>query len=85
MPLYDYKCPDGHSFEAIKSMDDRHCAKCPKCGKVANQIIAAPTAVHGFKLGVFEHITDNPVEIGSKRQLKDLCEQHGCYAPGVLD
>ena len=33
MPLYDFDCGCGESFEEIVSMEDRR-AECPECGKV---------------------------------------------------
>ena len=84
MPLYNYKCPKGHEFEDFKSMNERHCAECPKCGKVANQTLSAPK-VHKDHLGWFEHIAPEPVYVKSKKHLKELCNRYDCYAPGVLD
>ena len=36
MPLYDYKCGCGESFEAKKSIADRHTAICI-CGRAAKK------------------------------------------------
>lgn len=86
MPIYNYRCSCSHEFEAFEKMDDRALSTCPKCNLMAEQTISrrAP-AVHGFKYGVFEHITDEPVYVKSKKHLKELCNRYDCYAPGVLD
>ena len=33
MPLYEYECEDGHKFESVKPIPERHTAVC-KCGKL---------------------------------------------------
>jgi len=30
MPLYDYRCPNGHDFEALVARDET--PACPECG-----------------------------------------------------
>lgn len=43
MPLYEYKCRKcGHRFEKIEHMDASTTKKCPKCGAVAERMLAAP-------------------------------------------
>jgi putative FmdB family regulatory protein len=38
MPLYDYHCKNcTETFDEFRSMDERHTAKCPKCGKMAKK------------------------------------------------
>jgi len=33
MPIYDYKCKNGHTFESMRSIADRREPKdCPECG-----------------------------------------------------
>jgi putative FmdB family regulatory protein len=83
MPLYDYKCICGKTFEAMKQMSERACAECPDCGIMANKILSAP-AVRSFQYGYFPDIGPNGVTVGNKNELKDACEKHECYAPGVL-
>lgn len=39
MPLYDFKCPDGHTFEALAKPEEvRECS----CGKPAVAMLGAP-------------------------------------------
>ena len=43
MPLYEYKCRKcGHRFEKIESFSASTTKKCPKCGGVAERMVAAP-------------------------------------------
>jgi len=36
MPLYLYRCPDGHSTEDLRKVDERHDPRpCGLCGKTA--------------------------------------------------
>jgi putative FmdB family regulatory protein len=43
MPLYDYTCPNGHTFEAVfRISEDSSTAKCPECGEAAEKQAAAP-------------------------------------------
>lgn len=45
MPIYDYKCDNGHRFEAMQSMSDAPIDACDVCGAPAHRILHAP-AVH---------------------------------------
>jgi putative FmdB family regulatory protein len=43
LPLYEYKCRKcEHRFEKIEKMDASTTKKCPKCGAVAERMLAAP-------------------------------------------
>ncbi|MEN8375461.1 MAG: zinc ribbon domain-containing protein [Gemmatimonadota bacterium] len=33
MPTYEYRCPEGHDFEAFQKMSDPPVASCPECGR----------------------------------------------------
>ena len=39
--MYEFKCVDGHIFEAYCSFEDKH-MDCKECGKPASRIISAP-------------------------------------------
>jgi putative FmdB family regulatory protein len=45
MPIYDYKCDNGHRFEAMQSMSDAPIDTCDVCDAPAHRILHAP-AVH---------------------------------------
>ena len=36
MPIYEYKCKNGHTFEEYHSIADRYNAVCPKCKRPAH-------------------------------------------------
>jgi len=45
MPIYEYRCPDGHTFEVFQSMSDDPVAECEVCGKPVERVFH-PVAVH---------------------------------------
>jgi putative FmdB family regulatory protein len=46
MPLYEYKCPNGHLFEAIHGMTEDGPSVCEVCGEAPLQRVLYPVAVH---------------------------------------
>jgi putative FmdB family regulatory protein len=60
MPIYEYKCENGHVFEVIQKMSDEPLRECQECGAPASRVLAPP-AIH-FKGSGF-HNTD----YGTKR------------------
>lgn len=55
MPIYEYKCENGHVFEAIQKMTDEPLRECEECGAPASRVLTPP-AIH-FKGSGF-HNTD---------------------------
>jgi len=45
MPIYDYKCDNGHTFEVMQSMSEDPIEACDVCGAPARRVLHAP-AVH---------------------------------------
>jgi len=45
MPIYEYKCDNGHTFEAMQSMSEDALDSCDVCGAPARRVLHAP-AVH---------------------------------------
>ena len=45
MPIYEYRCENGHEFEAFQSMSEDPISKCVECGAAAQRVLSAP-AVH---------------------------------------
>ena len=45
MPIYEYRCPDGHRFEVFQSMADDPVEVCEVCGKPVERVFH-PIAVH---------------------------------------
>lgn len=60
MPIYEYKCDNGHVFDVIQKMTDEPLHECQECGAPASRVLSAP-AIH-FKGSGF-HNTD----YGTKR------------------
>jgi putative FmdB family regulatory protein len=55
MPIYEYKCENGHVFDVIQKMTDEPLHECQECGAPAARVLSAP-AIH-FKGSGF-HNTD---------------------------
>jgi putative FmdB family regulatory protein len=62
MPIYEYKCENGHVFEVIQKMSDEALDKCEECGAPASRVLTPP-AIH-FKGSGF-HNTDYGTRKGS--------------------
>ena len=45
MPIYEYRCGNGHNFEVMQSMSDDPVAKCQVCGAPVERVFH-PVAVH---------------------------------------
>jgi putative FmdB family regulatory protein len=45
MPIYEYRCENGHSFEVLQSMSDEPVAICETCGAPVERVLH-PVAVH---------------------------------------
>ena len=55
MPIYEYKCENGHVFDVIQRMSDEALTECQECGAPAQRVLH-PVAIH-FKGSGF-HNTD---------------------------
>ena len=45
MPIYEYKCANGHVFDVIQKMADEPLTECQECGAPAERVLH-PVAVH---------------------------------------
>ena len=45
MPIYEYKCDNGHVFDVIQKMSDEALTECQECGAPAVRVLH-PVAVH---------------------------------------
>lgn len=63
MPIYEYKCQNGHVTEQIRKHTETTVV-CPKCGGDANQLFPGKFVAHGLPNGFLtEHLaykTDVP-------------------------
>jgi putative FmdB family regulatory protein len=46
MPIYEYKCPNGHLFEVFHGMTEPGPETCEVCGASPLQTVLHPVAVH---------------------------------------
>ena len=46
MPIYEYKCPEGHVFELFHGISEAPPEVCPVCGKGPVTRVLHPVAVH---------------------------------------
>src|SRR5918912_926855 len=46
MPIYEYRCPNGHAFELFQRMGDPAPDACEVCGEGPVQRVLFPVAVH---------------------------------------
>jgi putative FmdB family regulatory protein len=46
VPIYEYRCPNGHVFELFKKMDDPAPEKCEICGAAPVELVLYPVAIH---------------------------------------
>ena len=46
MPIYEYRCPNGHTFEVFQRMSDPAVAVCEICGASPVEKLLFPVAVH---------------------------------------
>jgi putative FmdB family regulatory protein len=63
MPLYDYKCANGHEFEARHGFDDP-APVCPICGEAQVQrvITSAPGVMQGMNASVGKNPTKEQLQ-----------------------
>lgn len=45
MPIYEYRCENGHSFDALQKMSDEPLTECEQCGAPVERVFH-PIAVH---------------------------------------
>jgi putative FmdB family regulatory protein len=53
MPIYDYRCSKGHTFEVMQPVSEEPLANCEVCGRPVKRVLHPP-AVH-FKGSGFYH------------------------------
>lgn len=69
MPIYEYRCEKGHTFEAFQSMSDDALTECEVCGAPVTKVLHSP-AIH-FKGSGFYN-TDHGTRKANKA--KDAAE-----------
>jgi putative FmdB family regulatory protein len=74
MPIYEYKCENGHVFEVIQKMTDEPLHECEECGAPAARVLTPP-AIH-FKGSGF-HNTDYGTKRGGNGASESGSESSG--------
>jgi putative FmdB family regulatory protein len=46
VPIYEYRCPEGHTFERFQSMTAPAPEKCDVCGASPVELVLYPVAIH---------------------------------------
>jgi putative FmdB family regulatory protein len=46
VPIYEYRCPNGHHFERFQSMTAPAPEKCDECGASPLELVLYPVAIH---------------------------------------
>jgi putative FmdB family regulatory protein len=46
VPIYEYRCPNGHVFERFQSMTAPAPEKCDVCGAAPVELVLYPVAIH---------------------------------------
>ena len=46
MPIYEYRCPNGHTFELFQRMSDAAPEVCEVCGEAPVTKVLYPAAIH---------------------------------------
>ena len=65
MPIYEYRCDSGHTFETLQRMSDDALTECEICDAPAQRVLHAP-AVH-FKGSGFYN-----TDYGTKKRAREL-------------
>jgi putative FmdB family regulatory protein len=69
MPIYEYRCPNGHTFELFQRMSDPPPSECQICGEAPVEKVLYPAAIH-FKGSGF-YSTDYGRGGGKKESSRD--------------
>jgi putative FmdB family regulatory protein len=80
MPIYEYRCPKGHTFEVLQSFSDDPVTVCEEHGAPVARIYRAP-AVH-FKGSGFYN-----TDYGTRKRSRELKEsaENGSKSEGSKD
>ena len=65
MPIYEYRCLNGHTFEVIQSMSDDPVQTCEQCGAPVERVFH-PVAVHFKGSGFYSTDYKSKAKAGTK-------------------
>ena len=70
MPIYEYRCEKGHTFEVLQSFADEPLEACESCGAPAARVLHAP-AVHFKGKGFYN------TDYGTKKRAREKAAEGG--------
>ena len=70
MPIYDYRCTKGHTFDVMQSVSDPPLQKCEVCGSPVVRVLHPP-AVHFKGSGFYS------TDYGKRKRQKGASESAG--------
>ena len=76
MPLYEYQCAKGHSFEAVQGVSERPVPRCSVCIDKARRIISRSTLLHNRGVYVFDRQTKDDVLRSRPSSLKSMRKRY---------
>jgi putative FmdB family regulatory protein len=65
VPIYEYRCPNGHVFEVFKAMSAPAPEACEVCGASPVEIVLSPVAIHYKGSGFYS------TDYGKKKRAKE--------------
>jgi putative FmdB family regulatory protein len=68
MPIYEYRCKKGHTFDIMQRFSDEPLTKCEVCGAPCHRVMHAPS-IH-FKGSGFYN-----TDYGTKKRAREMKEQ----------
>jgi putative FmdB family regulatory protein len=71
VPIYEYKCPNGHLFEVIHGMSEPGPSVCEVCGEGPLQRVLHPVAVHYKGSGFYSTDYGRKSKSGAKEGSKE--------------
>lgn len=88
MPLYDFECPKcKKTFEKFCCINDLECytikQKCPICETQLKRLIGG-IKKDWFRPHINEDFDGTPIEVTSKKHLKELCKKFGVQSRALM-
>ena len=78
MPIYEYRCPNGHTFERFQAMTAPPPEECDVCGASPVELVLYPVAIHYKGSGFYT--TDYGKRKGAKGKDKEGAAKEGSGA-----
>ena len=79
MPIYEYRCPEGHTFELFQRMTDVPPVECAVCGAGPVSKVLYPAAIHFKGSGFYS------TDYGRGNRRRDGKEGEGAPVEGKPD